>query len=114
MRLFKVGSTYQSGGYGFVFPKGSLLVQAFSEGILNLSESDELPKIRVKYFNDTINECFNSENSDPPKMKKSSGEHLKLDVSVGGNTEHNVLIPTSSGSANPETRNESPSNQIHQ
>ncbi|GLJ29243.1 hypothetical protein SUGI_0576850 [Cryptomeria japonica] len=149
-----VGTTYQSGGYGFVFPKGSLLVQDFSEGILNLSESDELRKIRAKYFNDTINECFNSsgnlkrldvlkisrwksiksfaqylyredlssqlyelemsaEKSNPPKMKKTSGEHLELDFSVGGNTDHNVVIPTSS-SVNLETRNEAPSNQIHQ
>ncbi|XP_059077209.1 glutamate receptor 2.7-like [Cryptomeria japonica] len=55
-----VGTTYQSGGFGFVFRKGFPLVQEFSKGILNLSESDKFEKIKAIYFSDTTNKCPDS------------------------------------------------------
>ncbi|GLJ29256.1 hypothetical protein SUGI_0577040 [Cryptomeria japonica] len=50
-----VGRTYPSGGFGFVFPKASPLVQDFSKGILHLSDSGEIQAIEDKYFKDSKN-----------------------------------------------------------
>ncbi|KAH9317028.1 hypothetical protein KI387_018797, partial [Taxus chinensis] len=60
-----VGRRYKSGGFGFVFPKGSPLVPDFSKAILNLSQSREFQEIEAKYFNDSINIC--SDTGEVPK-----------------------------------------------
>ncbi|GLJ29237.1 hypothetical protein SUGI_0576760 [Cryptomeria japonica] len=64
-----VGRTYHRGGFGFVFPKGSLLVQDFSKGILDLIDSGEIQEIEDKYFKDPINMCSDS-----------AGYYTRLDV----------------------------------
>ncbi|XP_057833443.1 glutamate receptor 3.6 isoform X2 [Cryptomeria japonica] len=53
----KVGPTYRTGGYGFVFPKGSPLVSDISKAILNLSESTDMRQIRKRWFNSSESKC---------------------------------------------------------
>lgn len=45
-----VGPTYQLGGFGFVFPKGSPLVTDISEAILQLSEDGKLNELEQGMF----------------------------------------------------------------
>ncbi|KAL5973941.1 hypothetical protein ACLOJK_030600 [Asimina triloba] len=45
-----VGPTYKTGGFGFVFPRGSPLVPDFSRAILNVTESDQMMRIEQKWF----------------------------------------------------------------
>ncbi|XP_044431843.1 glutamate receptor 2.7 [Triticum aestivum] len=45
-----VGPIYKSGGFGFVFPKGSPLVEDVSRAILELAEEDGLTPIDNKWF----------------------------------------------------------------
>ncbi|MED6191588.1 hypothetical protein PIB30_001319 [Stylosanthes scabra] len=44
------GPTYRTDGFGFAFARNSSLTAAFSRGILNVSESEEMDKIEEKYF----------------------------------------------------------------
>ncbi|KAK1669563.1 hypothetical protein QYE76_057722 [Lolium multiflorum] len=46
-----VGPIYKSGGFGFVFPLGSPLVEDVSRAILELKEEGELTLIENKWFN---------------------------------------------------------------
>ncbi|XP_073113529.1 glutamate receptor 2.8-like [Elaeis guineensis] len=46
------GQTYKTGGFGFVFPKGSPLVPDLSRAILNVTESDEMMEIERLWFGD--------------------------------------------------------------
>eukprot|EP01018_Ginkgo_biloba_P014874 Gb_39753 [translate_table: standard] len=45
------GPTYRTGGFGFVFPKGSPLVPDMSRAVLSLSEDKEMQGIQSKWFN---------------------------------------------------------------
>ncbi|XP_039130206.1 glutamate receptor 2.9-like isoform X1 [Dioscorea cayenensis subsp. rotundata] len=47
-----VGPIYKTAGFGFVFPKGSPLVDDVSEEILNIIEGDEMEEIERKWFGD--------------------------------------------------------------
>ncbi|GLJ41435.1 hypothetical protein SUGI_0857640 [Cryptomeria japonica] len=53
----KIGPTYRTGGFAFVFPKGSPLVSDISKAILNLSESTEMQEIRKRWFNSSESKC---------------------------------------------------------
>ncbi|GLJ41426.1 hypothetical protein SUGI_0857450 [Cryptomeria japonica] len=53
----RLGPVYKTGGFSFVFPKGSPLVSGVSKAILNLSESKEMQAIRKRWFNSTENKC---------------------------------------------------------
>ncbi|GLJ29277.1 hypothetical protein SUGI_0577320 [Cryptomeria japonica] len=107
-----VGTTYQSGGFGFVFRKGFPLVQEFSKGILNLSESDKFEKIKAIYFSDTTNKCPDS-SEDLRRLEDSSSKHHELDVSVMNDADQNMVTQTPSF-VNPEIIDGLPSNQIHE
>uniref|UniRef100_A0A0D6QSD2 Glutamate receptor n=1 Tax=Araucaria cunninghamii TaxID=56994 RepID=A0A0D6QSD2_ARACU len=48
-----IGPTYRTGGFGFVFPKGSSFVSDVSKAVLDLSESSEMQRIQNKWFNMT-------------------------------------------------------------
>ncbi|WOK94370.1 glutamate receptor 2.8-like [Canna indica] len=52
------GQTYKTGGFGFVFPKGSPLVSDLSRAILNLTEGDEMVEIERRWFGDQTS-CTN-------------------------------------------------------
>eukprot|EP01018_Ginkgo_biloba_P026530 Gb_20613 [translate_table: standard] len=56
-----VGPTYRTGGYSFVFPKGSPLVSDISRAVLNLSESKDMQRIRDQWFK--ISKSCNTEGS---------------------------------------------------
>ncbi|KAL5569998.1 hypothetical protein UlMin_026573 [Ulmus minor] len=45
-----VDPTFKTDGFGFVFPKGSPLVQDISRAILNVTEGDNMKKIQNKWF----------------------------------------------------------------
>ncbi|XP_056171758.1 glutamate receptor 2.2-like [Syzygium oleosum] len=45
-----IGDGHRVGGFGFVFPKGSLLAANFSEAILELSQSGEMEKLEENWF----------------------------------------------------------------
>ncbi|KAH9316697.1 hypothetical protein KI387_025324 [Taxus chinensis] len=60
-----VGRRYKSGGFGFVFQKGSPLVLDISKAILNFTQSLEFQEIEAKYFKDNINIC--SDRGEVPK-----------------------------------------------
>ncbi|KAG1326458.1 putative Glutamate receptor 2.1 [Cocos nucifera] len=49
------GQTYKTGGFGFVFRKGSPLVSDLSMAILNITESDEMMEIERQWFGDQSN-----------------------------------------------------------
>ncbi|KAH9317412.1 hypothetical protein KI387_019181, partial [Taxus chinensis] len=71
-----VGPIYKTGGFGFVFSKGSPLVADISAVILNLTESMAIPSLEAKYFNKTPN-CDNSAaDSRNLNLKNISGEFL--------------------------------------
>lgn len=46
------GPTNKTGGFGFVFPKGSPIVPDLSRAILNLTESDQMAEIERRWFGD--------------------------------------------------------------
>ncbi|XP_043710257.1 glutamate receptor 2.7-like [Telopea speciosissima] len=48
-----VGPTYKTGGFGFVFPRGSPLVSDVSRAILNVTEGDKMTQIEKMWFGDT-------------------------------------------------------------
>ncbi|KAH9316693.1 hypothetical protein KI387_025320, partial [Taxus chinensis] len=60
-----VGRRYKSGGFGFVFQKGSPLVPDISKAILNFTQSLEFQEIEAKYFKDNIDIC--SDRGEVPK-----------------------------------------------
>ncbi|GLJ41419.1 hypothetical protein SUGI_0857330 [Cryptomeria japonica] len=65
----RLGPVYKTGGFTFVFPKGSPLVSGISKAILNLSESKEMQDIRKSWFNSTENKCnIESGGSDSNKL----------------------------------------------
>ncbi|OVA06414.1 Ionotropic glutamate receptor [Macleaya cordata] len=45
-----VGPTYKTGGFGFVFPRGSPLVPDVSRAILNVTEGDKMTRIEKAWF----------------------------------------------------------------
>uniref|UniRef100_A0A0A9BM83 Solute-binding protein family 3/N-terminal domain-containing protein n=1 Tax=Arundo donax TaxID=35708 RepID=A0A0A9BM83_ARUDO len=49
-----VGRVYKTGGFGFVFPKGSPLVADVSRAILKVTEGDEIVGIERKWFGDEV------------------------------------------------------------
>ncbi|KAJ3677152.1 hypothetical protein LUZ60_002876 [Juncus effusus] len=57
-----VGQTNKTGGFGFVFPKGSSLVSDLSRAILNITEGDESTEIYQKWFGDPSS-CQAQDNS---------------------------------------------------
>ncbi|KAE8701373.1 hypothetical protein F3Y22_tig00110548pilonHSYRG00874 [Hibiscus syriacus] len=57
-----IKSKATSGGFGFVFPKGSPLVQDISGAILRLREEEKLQMIENKWFNNT-DSVFTNQNS---------------------------------------------------
>ncbi|GKV03091.1 hypothetical protein SLEP1_g15458 [Rubroshorea leprosula] len=50
MKYTTAGPTINTGGFGFVFPKGSPLVADVSRAILNVTESDKMREIEYKWF----------------------------------------------------------------
>ncbi|GKV03087.1 hypothetical protein SLEP1_g15455 [Rubroshorea leprosula] len=50
MKYTTVGPTIKTGGFGFVFPKGSPLVADVSRAILNVTESDKMREIENKWL----------------------------------------------------------------
>ncbi|GLT47983.1 hypothetical protein SLA2020_216290 [Shorea laevis] len=50
MKYTTAGPTIKTGGFGFVFPKGSPLVADVSRAILNVTESDKMREIENKWF----------------------------------------------------------------
>eukprot|EP00253_Pinus_taeda_P033031 PITA_33031 len=48
-----VGPIYRTGGFGFVFPKGSPLLPDISRAVLSLSEDKEMQQIQAKWLNST-------------------------------------------------------------
>ncbi|GJM98774.1 hypothetical protein PR202_ga15811 [Eleusine coracana subsp. coracana] len=56
-----VGRVYKTGGFGFVFPKGSPLVADVSRAILKVTEGDEIVGIDRKWFGDEV-VCTNKGN----------------------------------------------------
>ncbi|XP_057833449.2 glutamate receptor 3.3 [Cryptomeria japonica] len=53
----KLGPTYKTGGFAFVFPKGSPLVSDISKAILNLSESKDMQEIRKRWLHSSESKC---------------------------------------------------------
>eukprot|EP00253_Pinus_taeda_P011673 PITA_11673 len=53
-----VGPIYRTGGFGFVFPKGSPLLPDISRAVLSLSEDKEMQQIQTKWLNSTA--CVDS------------------------------------------------------
>ncbi|GLT56896.1 hypothetical protein SLA2020_299090 [Shorea laevis] len=51
MKYITAGPTIKTGGFGFVFPKGSPLVADVSRAILNVTQSDKMREIENKWFN---------------------------------------------------------------
>ncbi|CAL5088244.1 unnamed protein product [Urochloa decumbens] len=49
-----VGRVYKTGGFGFVFPKGSPLVADVSRAILKVTEGDRIVSIERKWFGDEV------------------------------------------------------------
>ncbi|KAF3796308.1 Glutamate receptor 2-7 [Nymphaea thermarum] len=45
-----VGPTYKTGGFGFVFPKGSPFVADISRAVLNITEGDSMASIQRAWF----------------------------------------------------------------
>uniref|UniRef100_A0A3N7H7S5 Glutamate receptor n=1 Tax=Populus trichocarpa TaxID=3694 RepID=A0A3N7H7S5_POPTR len=45
-----IDATFNTGGFGFVFPKGSPLVPEISRAILNMIEGDKMKEIQDKWF----------------------------------------------------------------
>jgi len=61
-----VGPIHRTGGFGFVFPKGSPLASDVSRAVLSFSEDKEIREIEDKWFSNTV--CTDSggnPNSDP-------------------------------------------------
>jgi len=54
-----VGPIYRTGGFGFLFPKGSPLVSDISRAVLSLSEDKEMQEIENKWLSSTA--CTDSE-----------------------------------------------------
>ncbi|KAL6655540.1 hypothetical protein ACP70R_006366 [Stipagrostis hirtigluma subsp. patula] len=49
-----IGRVYKTGGFGFVFPKGSPLVADVSRAILKVTEGDRIAGIERKWFGDQV------------------------------------------------------------
>ncbi|XP_050216010.1 glutamate receptor 2.7-like isoform X1 [Mercurialis annua] len=49
-----VEPTFQTGGFGFVFPRGSPLVPDISRAILNLREGDRIKRIKRAWFGEQV------------------------------------------------------------
>ncbi|GLJ41555.1 hypothetical protein SUGI_0860070 [Cryptomeria japonica] len=77
-----VGPAYKTGGFTFVFPKGSPLVSDISKAILNLSESKEMLEIRKRWFNSGENKC-NVESSRLDSNKLSLKDFWGIFLSTG-------------------------------
>ncbi|MED6185690.1 hypothetical protein PIB30_059550 [Stylosanthes scabra] len=67
-----VGPTYRTDGFGFAFARNSSLTAAFSRGILNVSESEELEKIEEKYFGKIMNNNGWEDQTDGSSTSSSS------------------------------------------
>ncbi|KAJ4801830.1 glutamate receptor 2.2 [Rhynchospora pubera] len=57
-----VGRIYKTGGFGFVFQKGSPLVPDVSRAILNVTEGDKIVEINRAWFGDDVS-CSTQENT---------------------------------------------------
>ncbi|XP_058113157.1 glutamate receptor 2.8-like [Magnolia sinica] len=58
-RYTMVGPTYRTGGFGFVFPRGSAMVPDISRAVLNLTQGEKMLEIERKWFGDKT--CLDSE-----------------------------------------------------
>ncbi|CAL9089999.1 unnamed protein product [Musa textilis] len=67
-----IGETHRLGGFGFVFPKHSLLADDFSDVILQLAENGTLKELENKWFTFTLS------NSPSPDNKRER-DSLSLD-----------------------------------
>eukprot|EP00253_Pinus_taeda_P021570 PITA_21570 len=69
-----VGPIYRTGGFGFVFPKGSPLVSDISRAVLSLSEDKEMQRIQTEWLNNTA--CTDSLSSNSFGMNCFWGLYL--------------------------------------
>ncbi|XP_057724779.1 glutamate receptor 2.8-like [Arachis stenosperma] len=71
------GPTYRTAGFGFAFARNSNLTAAFSRGILEVTESDEMDKIEAKYFGKIMNNGWQDQ-SDASTTTSSSSSPSSL------------------------------------
>ncbi|KAJ4816509.1 glutamate receptor 2.2 [Rhynchospora pubera] len=57
-----VGPTYKTDGFGFVFPRGSPLLQDMSRAVLSVTEGEDMTRIEKKWLGKS-NECTSSSTS---------------------------------------------------
>ncbi|KAF9662011.1 hypothetical protein SADUNF_Sadunf18G0008800 [Salix dunnii] len=70
-----IDALFKTGGFGFVFPKGSPLVPDISMAILNMTEGDKMKEIQDKWFGKQTS-CPNSSTSNSLSIKTFWGLFL--------------------------------------
>ncbi|XP_006852519.2 glutamate receptor 2.7 isoform X2 [Amborella trichopoda] len=77
-----VGPTYKTGGFGFVFPRGSPLVADISKGILEISESGEMLRLENKWL--PMTQCSSSSTNIKNEDRLSLASFWGLFLITGG------------------------------
>ncbi|CAN6204521.1 unnamed protein product [Urochloa humidicola] len=78
-----VGHVYKTGGFGFVFPKGSPLVPDVSRAILTVTEGDKITDIEQKWFGRDV-VCNSQANAiEPPSVVTWSSLRGVFFITIG-------------------------------
>ncbi|XP_019193341.1 PREDICTED: glutamate receptor 2.5-like [Ipomoea nil] len=62
----KAGPTYEVGGFGFVFPKGSSILEGVNKALLNMTESGKLGELEKEMISEE--ECLDVEKKDETSL----------------------------------------------